>query len=225
MMRRAPDGSGKEGRRPRPFLTYLIAFHAAWAAWVWLGYPRVRSLGEETFVYALANIGVRLLLWVAPVWVYVRRVRGEEPARYLKLKGRWRRGVLVGLALSALNFCGSLARLGVPHFDARAVTWNSILSTSLLIGFVEEVPYRGFILQELQERLGFWPAGLLSSLLFVGIHLPGWFLLGSFRAEVAASVFVFGAGLAVVFRYSKSLWSVIVAHSLNDFLAFVVFRV
>jgi membrane protease YdiL (CAAX protease family) len=27
-----------------------------------------------------------------------------------------------------------------------------------------------------------------------------------------------------VFHYSKSLWSVMVAHSLNDFLAVVIFR-
>lgn len=220
-----PDKPEHHERRLRPFIIYLILFHASWVGWVCLVYPRVRALGEETLLYALANIGVRLLLWVAPVWVYVRRVDGESPARYLRLKQHWRRGVLIGLALTAVNLLGSLARFGVPHYDARAVTWNSILSTSLFIGFAEEVPYRGFIMQKFQEWTGFWPACLVSSVLFVGVHLPGWLLLGMFRAEVAASVFVFGVVMAVVFRYSKSLWSAVVAHSLNDFLAFVVFHV
>ena len=162
---------------------------------------------------------------MAPVFIYLRRIDGEDPFEYLKLKGDWRRGLLVGLLLTAVNFLASLARFGVPHPDPRYVTWNSIISTSLLIGVVEEIPYRGFILQKFQEQLGFWPACLISSLLFAGIHLPGWILLGTFQASVAASVFTFGLLMAIVFRYSKSLWSVIVAHSLNDFLSFVVFHV
>src|SRR5262249_23402910 len=106
----------------------------------------------------------------------------------------------------------------------RSVTWNSILGTSLLIGFIEEIPYRGFILQKFQERYGFWVANLLSSLLFLSMHLPGWISLHVLRAEVVIFVFFFGALMAFVFRYSKSLGSAIVAHSLNDFLSVVIFR-
>jgi membrane protease YdiL (CAAX protease family) len=52
-----------------------------------------------------------------------------------------------GLGFTGINFLLSLIRFGVPHPSAHAITWNSILGTSLFIGFVEEIPFRGFIFQ------------------------------------------------------------------------------
>jgi membrane protease YdiL (CAAX protease family) len=212
-------------KRFAPFIVYLIIFHTAWAGWAYLLYPRVKALGEATLLYALVNISIRLLVWVLPVFLYLRYVDHAEPIEYLKLKRYWKRGVLIGLALTGINFLLSLARFGVPNPNKQSITWTSILGTSLLIGLVEEIPYRGFIFQKFQERLGFWIANLISSLLFLGIHLPGWISLQMLRAGTMVFVFIFGVLMAIVFRCSKSLWSVIVTHSLNDFLSFVVFRI
>jgi len=207
-----------------PFIVYLILFHAAWIGWVFLIYPWARTLGEATLLYAVVNIGLRLLIWVLPVFLYLRYIDRVDPTAFLRVKQYWRRGVLIGLALTGINFLGSVARFGWPHPSKQSVTWNSILGTSLLIGFVEEIPYRGFILQKLQQRLNFWVANLISSLLFLGIHLPGWISLHMLRTDLVVSIFIFGALMAIVFRYSKSRWSVIVTHSLNDFLSFIIFH-
>jgi membrane protease YdiL (CAAX protease family) len=123
-----------------------------------------------------------------------------------------------------VNFLLLLIRFGIPNPNAQSITWNNVLSTSLLIGFVEELPYRGFILQKLQERLSFWVANAVSSLLFLAIHLPGWISLHMLSAETFVFVFIFGMLMSIVFRYSGSLWSAIIAHSLNDFLNAVVFH-
>jgi membrane protease YdiL (CAAX protease family) len=203
---------------------YLIVFHAVWTAWVLVGYPRLRTLGEETLVYALINLTIRALVWVLPVFLYLRYVDGVEPARYLKLTEHWRRGLLFALAFSALNFFASLAQHGLPPFRSAAFTWNSVLSTSLLIGFVEEIPYRGFIFQKLNESFSFPYASLISSLLFLAIHLPGWFSLGLFKAQIAIFVFVFGVLMTLLLHYARSLWAPIVSHSLNDFFAGVLFH-
>ena len=207
-----------------PFVIYLIVFYAVWITWVLLGYPRVRTLGEATLLYALINLTIRGLVWVLPVFVYLRFVDHVSPLRYLKLTGHWRRGLLFGLAFSVLNFLASLAQHGFPHLRAGAVTWNSILNTSLLIGFVEEVPFRGFIFQKLNEWFPFSYASLMSSLLFLAIHLPGWFSLHLFRVQSVVFVFVFGVLMTVLLRYSRSLWAPIVCHSLNDFFAGVLFH-
>jgi membrane protease YdiL (CAAX protease family) len=185
----------------------------------------MKSLGDRTLLYALVNLSLRLLVWVLPVFVYLRHIDHQDPIEYLKLKQNWRRGVVIGLALSLLNFLGSMARFGAPHPSVQSLTWNSVIGTSFLIGFIEEIPYRGFILQKFEERYGFWVAFLLSSLLFLSIHIPGWLSLHLLKAESAISVFIFGAVMAIVFRYGKSLWGPIIAHSLNDFIAFIVFRV
>jgi uncharacterized protein len=217
---------GAPKQRFAPFIIYLIVFHAFWMwGYVFGIYPWMKSLGDRTLLYALVNLSLRLLVWVLPVFLYLRHIDHQDPIEYLKLKQNWRRGVVIGLALSLLNFLGSMARFGAPHPSVQSLTWNSVIGTSFIIGFIEEIPYRGFILQKFEERYGFWVAFLLSSLLFLSIHIPGWLSLHLLKAESAISVFIFGAVMAIVFRYGKSLWGPIIAHSLNDFIAFIVFRV
>ena len=214
-----------QGRGPAfaPFVAYIVVFHLAWIAWPFLVYPRLMAMGNGTLTYAVLNIGLRMLIWVVPVFLYLRFVDGVDPVAYLKLRHHVRRGVLVAIALTALNLAGSLARFGTPHPSLERVTWNSALGTSLLVGFIEEIPYRGFILQKLGERLDFWLANVMTSLLFLSIHLPGWVALHTLRADAAATVFALGVLFAIAFRYSGSLWAAILTHSANDFLSFVIF--
>jgi len=208
-----------------PFLAYVAAFHLAWIAWPYVVYPRLMAaFGQTTLAYAVVQLSIRTLVWVVPVWCYLRYVDRVEPLRYLKLTDHIRRGFVVALVLTAVNLVGSIARFGLPHPTLERVTWNSILGTSFLIGFIEEIPYRGFMLQKFTERFGFWTANLITSLLFLTIHLPGWIALHMLRADLAATILVFGLIMAIVFRYSKSLWAPIVVHSANDFMSFVLFH-
>jgi len=207
------------------FFAYLILFNATWLIWVLFGYPRLRFVGEETFWYALMIIAVRGLLWVLPVFLYLRYVDNVKPAAYLKLIRYWRRGLFVGVGFSLLNLLVFVTQQGLPHDMQRHLSWNSILSTSFMIGFFEEVPYRGFIFQKLSEWCSWVTAAIISSLLFLMIHLPGWLSLRLLTFRNVTFVLVFGALMAILFRYAKSLWAPIVAHSLNDFFASVLFHV
>jgi membrane protease YdiL (CAAX protease family) len=205
-----------------PFLVYVIVFHLAWIGWPFIIYPRLTGIGETTLLYAIVNVALRLLIWVLPVWLYIRLIDGVDPLHYLKLR-RFGRGAMVGIALTVLNLLGSLARFGVPHVALHRLTWNAALGTSLLVGLIEEIPYRGFILQKLEERIGFQRANLITSILFVSIHLPGWMALHALRTDVAAAVFILSIVFGLAFRYSGSLWAAVVTHSGNDFLSFVIF--
>jgi membrane protease YdiL (CAAX protease family) len=208
-----------------PFVAYVVVFHLVWIVWPYVLYPKLTAaLGDRTLTYALVNLSIRVLVWVVPVLLYLQYVDGVEPLAYLKLTQRVRRGLVVAIALTALNLLGTIVRVGLPHPTLERVTWNSILGTSILVGFIEEIPYRGFILQKLSERVDFWLANLMTSLLFLAIHLPGWMALHLLRADTAATVFIFGIVMAIVFKYADSLWAPIVTHSANDFLSFVLFR-
>jgi membrane protease YdiL (CAAX protease family) len=209
----------------RTFLAYVATFHLAWVAWPWLLYPRLTAaLGAETLTYAVVQLSLRAIIWVVPVFAYLRFVDGVDPIEYLKLRGHVRRGIAIGAALTALNLAGMLVRFGLPHLSTARVTWNAVIGTSLLVGVIEEIPYRGFMLQKFTERLGFWRANVVTSLLFVAIHVPGWLALHLLRATTAVSIFAIGVVLALAFRWSRSLWAPIVAHSANDCLSFVIFR-
>lgn len=222
-----PDETIQSGGifRLTPFLAYVAAFHLAWLAWPFLVYPRLLAIGDATLAYALLNLGLRLLIWVLPVLLYLRYVDGVEPFGYLGLRRHVGRGVAVAAAVTVLNLLGSIARFGPPHPVAQSITWNSVLGTSLLVGVIEEIPYRGFILQKLAERVDFWLANAITSLLFVAVHVPGWIALHALAAPKAASIFVFGVVMAAVFRWSASLWAPIIAHSANDFMSFILFHV
>src|SRR5262245_58815939 len=98
-------------------------------------------MGEATLAYAPVNISLRIVLWVAPVVVYLRRVARVDPLRYVRLTQHVRRGVIVGMVVTILNCAGSLARFGLPHPSLQALTWNSVLGTSFTVGFIEEIPY------------------------------------------------------------------------------------
>jgi membrane protease YdiL (CAAX protease family) len=98
------------------------------------------------------------------------------------------------------------------------------LGTSLLVGVIEEIPYRGFMLRKFAERFDFWLANAITSLLFLAIHLPGWLALHTLNASAAVTIAIFGFVMGLAVRWSDSLWAAVVAHSANDFMSFVVFR-
>jgi len=173
----------------------------------------------------LVSIAFGILIWVLPVWGYLRYIDNVNVLEYLQLKSHWKRGVIVGLTLSVINFLGTVARIGPPVWNSAHITWNSILGTSILVGVFEEVPFRGFMLQKLQERFDFATSTIISSALFVGAHVPGWIMLGSLTAHNVMYVFAFGAVMAIVLRYTRSLWAPIITHSLNDCLSFVIFHI
>ena len=207
-----------------PFVGYVAVFHLGWIVWPYVIYPRLTAaLGPETFAYAVSQLSIRMVVWLVPVWFYLRYVDRVDPLEYLKLKHHVGRGLVVGIALTVLNVIGTIARFGLPHPTMARVTWNSILGTSLLVGVIEEIPYRGFMLRKIEERLNFWLANLTTSLLFLAIHLPGWFALHTFSATAAVTITVFGFVMGLAVTWSDSLWAAIVAHSANDFMSFVMF--
>lgn len=210
-------------KRVGPFVAYLVLFFAVWIVWVLEIYPLLITLGERSLSYALVNSGLRLLIWVLPVFLYLKFIDHVDPVDYLKLKQNWKRGILVGIVVTVANFLLNAIAHGIPAFDWERVTWNSIIGTSILIGFVEEIPFRGFISQKFQERMTFWPANVVSSSLFLLIHFPGWIALHLLQVPSVVAVFVIGFLLAVIFHYSRSLWSSIVAHSGNDLISLLIF--
>jgi uncharacterized protein len=98
------------------------------------------------------------------------------------------------------------------------------LSTATLI---EEVAFRGYLLQRLSGRAGFWGASAISAALFAAIHLPGWLLVGGLAVDVGllrplGEIFALGLALGYLLRRTGSLWASIVLHAAHN-LASIVF--
>lgn len=91
----------------------------------------------------------------------------------------------------------------------------------LLVGFVEEFLYRGYVQFTLGQAVGFWPAAVVWSLVFAGIHLtnPGENLSG------ALEVFLFAMFTCLSLRRTGALWFAIGFHAAGDYAETFLFSV
>jgi uncharacterized protein len=161
----------------------------------------------------------KLFFWIIPTFLYIQFVEGQNPLTYLKLSTNILHGLLWGLYgcffVTALEF-GNLLRNHTPH-TLSTDTWINVI---LLVGFMEEIPFRGFLFQKLQSWFGFLGATLLSSLLFALIHLPLWISTGQSTNLPFALFLVFAVGIlaCIVLKMSESLWSSIIVHTCYNLL-------
>lgn len=118
--------------------------------------------------------------------------------------------VLIGLLLVTGH-----AHIGFPQADWGVILRNCLfgLILALLIGFNEELTFRGYIQQTLNSRLGFWLALVLTSALFCVAHL------GNPNENFIGIASVFGAGvvLCIGLRQTGALWWSIGFHAGWDF--------
>ena len=97
----------------------------------------------------------------------------------LTFRTQWLRllllGILLGAGMQLLIFAIELISGGTHvagfEFSARGVAG---IATGAALFFVaalaEEMPFRGYTLQNLWEEAGFWPAAIITSLLFALVH-------------------------------------------------------
>jgi uncharacterized protein len=86
--------------------------------------------------------------------------------------------------------------------------------TCVIAPICEEILFRGYIFTALRNWRGTMPAALITALLFGGVHI------GSAPVLDLVPLAALGFGLCLLYRYTGSLYPSIVAHSLNNSLAF-----
>jgi membrane protease YdiL (CAAX protease family) len=86
--------------------------------------------------------------------------------------------------------------------------------TCVVAPICEEILFRGYIFTALRNWRGTIPAALITALLFGGVHI------GSAPVLDLVPLAGLGFGLCLLYRYTGSLYPSIVAHSLNNSLAF-----
>lgn len=86
---------------------------------------------------------------------------------------------------------------------------------------VEELIFRGVLLRSLMRRVSFWPAALISSALFAGLHL---YEVHGVAAMVLlfASIAVFGIGQCLLVRWTGRLATSITAHAVSNAVAALI---
>ncbi len=90
------------------------------------------------------------------------------------------------------------------------------VALSFTAGFCEELIYRGFIFWQLKLFLNFWPAVLLTNIIFALTHYgTGW--------KNAMGAFVFGMIFSGLYLYTGNLWLSITCHIIIDLIAMTLY--
>jgi membrane protease YdiL (CAAX protease family) len=98
--------------------------------------------------------------------------------------------------------------------ESTALLLLSAALTCVIAPVCEEFLFRGFIFTALRNWHGTWPAAIITGLVFGGVHA------GSAPVVDLVPLAGLGFGLCLLYRYTGSLYPCIVAHSLNNSLAF-----
>ena len=161
----------------------------------------------------------KILIWVLPVLLYIRLVDKNKPIYYLNLANKIDRNgwvfIIASATILAINSLGSYLHEGSIDFKLNT---PHLINAVLLAGITEEIVFRGFIFKKLSEKLCYWSSNTLQSILFASIHIPIWISNNQDITILFLYVFSFGLAMGYFAKKSKSLWTVVIIHSLHNLL-------
>jgi membrane protease YdiL (CAAX protease family) len=209
------------------FLIYALAVwyiptFLYWLAAEYLGYAGTGFGAGDIAVYA----GFIFIACVVTSVILTRLERRDMawfgfPFDRLSLKNfgigvLWGSGVVTVLVVILYAF-------GFFSFQGMALSGSSFLgyfalwfSAMVLVGFGEELFYRGYGLKALAGSIGFWPAALVTSFIFGGVHL--YFKPMETVADIS-NIVLLGLFMCYSIRVSGTLWFAIGFHAGFDFFA------
>lgn len=123
-------------------------------------------------------------------------------------------------ALYLMVFFGLAATKGISLTSSQILF---VVINTLMVGLSEEFMFRGVLFRALRSRLYLWPAILLTSVLFGGVHVFNVFITGQLIDATAQALSAMMSGfifVALLLR-TGSLWVPIVYHGLFDMSIFL----
>jgi hypothetical protein len=163
----------------------------------------------------------KIITWIFPA-LFLLRAAGRSLREVLNLKN-WRGwlawGGGVGFLISLTGFIPSFLR-GDPLFPTQFdVPLFSVLTIAPVF---EEFLMRGAIFGNLQQVHSTAVANVVSSLMFIVLHIPGWYFMGTLTENLtrpiggALSIFLLGLAFGYATHRGRSVIAGMLAHFLNN---------
>ncbi|WP_027339239.1 CPBP family intramembrane glutamic endopeptidase [Halonatronum saccharophilum] len=211
----------------RNLASYIIVFFITWSIYE-IGVATYIQANYPEYVHTLSKAIIKVLVWILPVFLYLKLYDKVRPLSYLRLKENVKEGLMGAISLSLFFLFYTLLRINIlgtlmVDFNLGIHGWLNVV---LLAGFTEEIVFRGFLLRKLWEMISFKRAMIISSFLFLVIHFPIWYVrgMGGIADFLFASLYLFVIGLlqAYVYKKTDSLWACIISHSLHNFIVSIL---
>ncbi|MCE9677769.1 CPBP family intramembrane metalloprotease [Shewanella sp. AS1] len=123
-------------------------------------------------------------------------------------------------SLYLLLFVVGAVFLGLPPFHIVVF----IALNTLMVGFSEEIMFRGILFRAFEKAMNIWPAILITSVLFGAVHSLNVFITGDLMPALMQSIAATMSGLvflAILLR-TGSIWPAIIYHFFWDCLLFLI---
>ncbi|MFJ7183958.1 CPBP family intramembrane glutamic endopeptidase [Lysinibacillus xylanilyticus] len=207
----------------KTMIGFLLIFYFVWTIKeLWL-IDYIYSFGNN--ISSLLEALVKGLIWIVPTWLYIKYYLHTNPFEYLRVNVNVKIGLFWGVVLSlliGLYFAFETYIINQQSFQF-SLSIDDYLNGFLMAGIAEEIVFRGLILQEINKKMAFWKANIITALLFLVIHYPVW-IYNEIFFHFGTHVYIFILGILFGFVYKKtgSLWSVIIFHALHNFFVTII---
>ncbi|MBT8190708.1 MAG: CPBP family intramembrane metalloprotease [Bacteroidia bacterium] len=182
---------------------------------------------EQPHILFLSEIA-RIPITIYVLYLYARHIAKmpEINTKLLSFKG-WRplKWFILGSVLPVLLISSMIAMNYLQLVDAN---WNlplPVIATGLLVslaialasGILEELVFRGYMLETLNKKYSFWVAGLSPAIIFALIHMGG-------AGNVLNGIQILAGGILVsvlfmsVYKVTGSIWNACIIHGLWNFI-------
>jgi len=228
---------GSRGIRTGWRLTIFLLMIAASIRLVWMGIHRIPA-AARIFAQGFLSPGFEYLLEIPFAicllvcsWVMAQIEKRRLGDYGLALRRGTGKHFLWGLFWGLCVFSGAMLLIAAFHgfsFGSLALHGEAVLKYAslwaigfLLVGFVEEFLYRGYVQFTLSQTIGFWPAAVVWSAAFGAVHLfnSDENLIGAFE------VFLFAIFACLTLRRTGTLWFAIGFHAAGDYAETFLFSV
>lgn len=207
---------------------FLAGFFVLWSIRV-VSYDSIDgAIASPTWRALYSNL-LKFILWVLPAWIFVAQARSSSPAKYLGVSvnpslRRW----LSCLAVTAVFlvvvalFESFISRKSFSGIGLTSLSASLVLLQFVVSPLLEEILFRGLVMREIMNLAPTPVASMLTSLFFLGAHLPYWLShdgLAQATLAQALGVFVFSVLACSLYARTASIWPPTLAHIANNVLA------
>lgn len=185
----------------------------------WAGINTNELSAPALIISEVVGLSEVLVLTLLAALLERRRIDGYGLPVRQAFGGLFWKGMAAGFAVivfvgAAMILCGGMQLLGLALSGKQAVVYGLLwFAAMILVGINEEYLFRGYALQSLWRGVGFWPAALITTALFAGLHLSK----PHENAMDIGMIFVLGLALCLSVRRSGSLWWAVGWHTAFDF--------
>ena len=195
---------------------------------VWIGAWLLKLDAEEYLLWLKSSGGsfvywliAKILIWIIPA-MFLLKISKRDLNVVFNLSN-WRSWLGWGGGIGLLIALTGIIPNYVQNKPILPTSFSWPLINVLVIAPIfEEFLFRGAILGNLQKKYSPFIANLISSAMFLLLHIPGWYFMGVLTDNLARpaggalSIFLASIAFGLATQRSKSVMGGIIAHFLNN---------